>query len=226
METENKVIIEEPNESKNFPFFRIIIRNWVLILVLIIVCGIGGTMLGFITTKPVYTVKCDVMLKVYQNRTDKADTSLAKRYLPTIADTMVTPEVQKYARDNYKVAVSVGAVSITYNEDSLIFSVSYSDSNKEDAEKKLEAFLLAADFKMQEKTPVPVKKIQIVKMQNKNYFQVTDNKFQYTPIALAGGLVLGVIVAVLIYLLDNKVKDGKELESITGVSVLSYIDKV
>ena len=62
-ERKDNLTIEEG--KNNFPILKILYRNWILILSIVIICTVVGTLFGALTAKPVYTAKSNVMLKVY-----------------------------------------------------------------------------------------------------------------------------------------------------------------
>ena len=59
----------------------------------------------------------------------------------------------------------------------------------------------------------------------RNMININTNRTMYVLVGFLGGLVLGVVVAIMVFVLDNKVKDGYELEEITGSSVIAIIEK-
>ena len=67
--------------------------------------------------------------------------------------------------------------------------------------------------------------IEFVKTQNNINVSVSDKSKKSALISGAAGVGVAVLLFVLIYLFDNKVKTVTELEDITGVDVLATISK-
>lgn len=228
-ERKDNLTIEEG--KNNFPILKILYRNWILILSIVIICTVVGTLFGALTAKPVYTAKSNVMLKVYleTNGTESIsnNTSFAKKYLPTIADVVKSPAIINGAKeigepDN---GISAGSVSVGYSNNSLIFSISYTDADKDLAVQRLDKVIESASKSFKQDKPIAVEAIELVKMQNVTSVSTSGGYAKYVVISLVAGMVFGVIIAILVYLLDNKLKDEKELEELTGVSVLSYLSE-
>lgn len=223
--------ITEKSSDKSFPFFRILYRNLALIVVIIVASLIIGTVYGTVVVKPVYTAKCDAIFKVNilgsGDSYKQGSTSLAKSSLPTCSDFIKSPAVEAAARNaSGDRSISRNAVSVSYSTDSLIISISYTASTQEAAERRLGAYMDAAATEFEAKTPVEnVSSISLVKLQNVYKITESNDGSNYIFIGFIAGVVLGITVAVLRYLLDNKLKDKDEVEEITGVSLLSYIDK-
>lgn len=219
--------IEEKKEG--IPFFKILCRNWILILCIIIACGVCGTVFGAVTSKTTYTAKSNVMLKVHLESSGTesitSNTSFAKKYLPTIADVIKSPAIVNKAKTvgEKDEGISSGAITVKYDTDSLIFSISYKDADEEKAVERLNKVIEAASISFRQDRPIAVESIELVKMQNEFSVSSSSGGGKYIYLSILAGAVIGVIAAVMIYVLDNKVKDEKELEEITGVSVLSYI---
>lgn len=228
---EDQNINFESSAYRSFPFFRILYRNLTLIIAIIVIAGVLGALYGFLTVKPVYTAKCDAIFNVRLDNSEQImsgnNSSFAKKALPTFSDFITSPAVENAARQQSKdYGISRGAVSVTYGNDSLKISISYTAGTADLAEKRLDAYIEAADAQFKEKTPYPeVKSIALVKLQNNYRITQSSGASNYVLIGIVGGVVLGVAIAVLRYLLDNKMKDKAEIEEITGVSLLSYIDK-
>lgn len=228
-ERKDNITVEE--SKNNFPILKILYRNWILILCITIICTLLGTAFGALTAKPVYTAKSNVMLKVYLETSGTEsisnNTSFAKKYLPTIADVVKSPAIINGAKeigepDN---GISAGAVSVSHSNNSLIFSISYTDVNKDLAISRLDKVIESASTSFRQDKPIAVEAIELVKMQNETSVSVSGGYAKYVVIGLVAGIVFGVMIAILVYLLDNKIKDEKELEEITGVSVLSYLSE-
>ena len=220
----------EGKEKESIPFFRILYRNLVLIVIFTIAFVMLGAFYSIFMIKPVYTAQCDAIINVrFESGAESTTrgTSIAKNSLMTFSDFIKTSAVEKTARENSQDSgISRSAVGVSYSTDSLIITISYTASTPEDATKRLSAYISAADTEFQKKKPIEsVRAISLVELQNKYIVSESKGSMKYVLIGLFVGAALGVGIAMLRYLLDNKLKDKAELEELTGVSLLSYIDK-
>jgi len=231
---------EENQEVSKFPLWRILYKNFWFMLIITILVGALGTGYGILKAKTVYTAKSNVLLSVSISKNTEEtkanyDISLAKLYLPTLTEVMKSTVVLNRANDMYKEKypdrgrdIQLGAVAINYNDDSLIFSISYTDSNEVLCEEKLAVFIQACSNELNENGDEFFHAQKFLLTQTKNNFIVNEsnNLVMYVIVGIGAGLVFSVLMVFLIYLLDNKVKTSAELEGLTETSVLAYIDKV
>ena len=230
---------EKDTAYKSFPFFRILYRNLTLIICIFIAFGALGTAYGIVTQKPVYTASCQVIVNVkLEKEMYTGNTSLSKFYMKTVSEAIVTEEVASCARtidpNDRDYAIYSGAVNVSYAADSLILLIKYTAPTAQLAKSKLKKYIKAADKVLWQGNEEESEGNTFGKMgrpgslqeiQNDYSIDVTSGKTTFIIIGFIAGLVLGVVVAVLRYLLDNKLKDKDELEEIVGVSLLSYIEK-
>ena len=218
----------------SFPIWKLLYRNlWLILIVTILVGGIAAVY-GFLTSKPKYTATCSVLLSISLDSTvdetnSATDISLSKLYLPTVTEIIASPKVEKGANEIYKGQgrINLNSVGVSHNENSLIFSMRYTDLSPELAKSKLKTFVEAGDRVLKEKGPDYVPAKEFILTQTQREFNVTSFhdgvKFVVTGAII--GLVGSVAFVFLRYVLDNKFKSSKELEEITGVSVIAYIEK-
>lgn len=234
---EEKEILVELSESdekkeRSFPFFKILYRNLLLIVIATVIGLAVGLSLAFIRNKPVYTAKCDVILKlsldtngISSEQTVANSLILAKNYMRTMADTISAPDTVEKARSYNGNDISAGKISVVYSSNNMMFTVSYSDADGETAKKKLADVIKASQYEIVERKPVEGTNIKFIETQ-KDYTVVrSDKKVAYAVVGACAGLGISVIVAFTAYYLDNKIKSEEELEELTGVSLLSYIEK-
>ena len=224
---EETVKTVESNTYKSFPFFRILYRNLTMIIVIILALTVLGGAYGFLRVKPVYSASCDVIFNVKQSNSDtlSVNTSFAKTYLRTITTLINSPRVEEEAKKTDKY-ISRGAVSVNSGSDSLIITLSYTSDDPAVAKTRLDAYIAAADSVLQDTLPTAnTTRISFEKLQNDYRVSKYENKESYIIIGFVGGVVIGVALSVLIYLLDNKMKDKDEVEEIVGASLLAYIEK-
>ena len=220
--------------ERSVPFFRIVSKNLLLIALITILCTLIGAMYGILFVKPQYTASHSIILRttvadtsVGNNTTNNA--SLGKIYIPMIEEHINSPEFLSeankiYRKDHKTGRISSGAISIQYNENSLIFTMSYTDASKKVATDKLQAVYLAANEKLSEY--IKAENVSLLQTNNNPSVSVNDGFMKTIIFGLLIGVVLSVIIVIVKYVLDNTIHDKQEFEEITGTSVIAYIDKV
>lgn len=224
---ENNTAVEN-QEEKVFPFWQILYKNLLLIIIITVLCGALGTAAGFVCAKPVYTASSDIMLKVvFDNGSNNVvnNNTLSKRTLPTVADTISSPDIINVAR-GYRDDADIYAknISVDYSNKSLIFSIGYVDDNEIDAKLRLADIITAVKMEFKDRHSTTFTDIEFVETQSEYKITVTNKLATYIIIGFVGGAVAGVIVAILVFVLDNKIKDCRELEELTGLSVIAVIE--
>lgn len=233
---EKEILIEvsETNEKdeKAFPFFKILYRNVILIAIATIIGLVAGLSVAFVRNKPVYTAKCDVILKlsldtngISSEQTIANSLVLAKNYMRTMADTISAPDTVEKATSYNGNDIRANKIGVDFSSNNMMFTVSYSDADGETAKMKLADVIKASQFEIIERKPVEGTNIMFIETQKEYYVVRSDKKVAYAVAGACAGLGISVIVAFLAYYLDNKVKSEEELEELTGVSLLSYIEK-
>lgn len=237
MEELNTLSVEpEQKEKRSFPFFKILYKNIILILVIFLAFGIGGTLLGNFTVKTTYTANYSVMLRVsYDEETTKTATdiqsmnSLSEKYMATLVDIIKTRDIISVAQkgkegDEFYGWINSGSVGIT-TSNSLIFTIKYSDKDINRAKLGVERIIYSTNKLISERNPFTAKSVDLVQMQYTPTISSSRSFVKYIVGGFIIGAVLGIGVALLTYLLDNKMKDAGELEEITGTSLISSIPK-
>lgn len=235
--------MENDVQKSSTPFLRILKARLVWIILISVVFVLAGYCYGKFIAKPVYTASCDVIVKLryvdsltgdndhsVANSNKLNDFSLAQRMMPTIVDIVESPNVISLAKTrNGDEGINRGSFNASYDKDSLIFNVSYTDYDPELAKGRLEDVF--ATFKVYIPESEDIKEIiiasdiEFVKTQNNINVSVSDNSKKAALISGAAGVVFSTVLSVLIYLFDNKVKTVKELEEITGVDVLTTLSE-
>ncbi len=236
--------MENDVQKSSTPFLRILKARLVWIILISVVFVLAGYCYGKFIAKPVYTASCDVIVKLryvddslngdsdhsVANSNKLNDFSLAQRMMPTIVDIVESPNVISLAKTrNGDEGINRGSFNASYDKDSLIFNVSYTDYDPELAKGRLEDVF--ATFKVYIPESEDIKEIiiasdiEFVKTQNNINVSVSDNSKNAALISGAAGVVFSTVLFVLIYLFDNKVKTVKELEEITGVDVLTTLSE-
>ena len=224
----------ENNKNQNgFPFFKILYKNIVLLIIITVIIGVFGSFIGSAVDKPSYTKKCEVMLRVnvgYGSINISNNTSVAKDYLPTVAGAIRSPATMEIARtirgaENIDTGIKRNSVSVSYTEDSLIFSISYTDSTPELAERRLKDVLSATNVLLTENSLIAVRSVELIELQNTYSTSTSSDLIYYVVASWAIGIAIAVVVVVLKHLLDNKMKTTADLEEFTESEVLACIDK-
>ena len=182
MDENNKVVENKDTLTSRFSVIDFVRRFIVFIVIITILSTLAGFGIAVLKDKPLYTARKNVMLtmKIVQQNGSTETTnniSLAQRYLPNVKENIGTPLFVDYARNLYDNAnefngrrsgsLSAGRISVGIGEESLIFSISYSDYNEQAAKDKLECVIESASYNI--KQPgilVDVEEVSIVPMQN------------------------------------------------------------
>ncbi len=224
-------------ERISFPLWKILFKNLILIIVLTVLCTLSGTVYGKLTVKPVYTAKSTVILTTSLDPSSVAagsastDLSLSKLTLPSIISLISSPETISVANDIYKGEGEITEGNIgTVSGDTCIFSIYYVDSDPTIAKEKLEAVIsgtraIFTKYEQEGKKIISAGEVDFIPTQTEPSVSYSDKSGQYVLIGFATGLILSLLIAVLIYLFDNKVKDISDLEEISGSSVIAFISK-
>ena len=223
-------------EERAFPIFRILYKNLIFIILLTILCGLLGAGYGIMKDKTVYKASCSAVFRAsisgsQSAASDASNTvSLGKIYIPMVEDAIKSPAFMERANEELKEkegfeneTVSTGAITLSFKEESLIFSISYSDFNESSAREKLQtvvdvAKIMLADY-------LPARDVSIIATSRHINVTSSRNFAKYVTIAVVIGVAIGVVLSVLRYTLDSAVRDKGEIEEMTGVSVIASIEK-
>lgn len=231
--------VETVSSSNPVSFFRIFTKNLVLIILITVFSVLCGVLYSILNVKPTYTASRSVILRTavdVEDDSKKSATSatnnatLAKIYLPDVEVAMKSPNVIARANENYineqdaMDKVRSGAVSVRYGENSLIFTVSYTDLDEEIAKSKLDALIKAASYKLPEL--IEATDVSLINVQNDADISVKSSFNKYIIFGFAIGVILSFGLVMIKYALDNTVKNKNEYEYLTGVNVIAVIDKV
>lgn len=240
MTDRDRLTMVETSTSENpVSFLRIMRKNIILVILIVVLSALCGVLYSVLYVKPVYTASRSVILRTFvdieEDRTNTSatnDATLAKIHLPNVEAAMKSPNVLSLATEYYKqdnateevVNVSGGGVSVKYGDSSLIFSISYTDADANVAKGKLSSLIKAASEKLPEL--LEAKDVSLINVQNKDI--VTEKSSSNKSIVLSTILGVGIafVVVIIMYALDNTVKNKNEFEYLTGVSVIAVIDKI
>ncbi len=225
-------------EEKRFPVVKILLKRIWFIICAVVIGAAAGLCYALFARGTVYTAKTDVILItqiLYPSESGeyisvRDNLNFARVYLPTLATNVVSPVYVNEANRIYNEAagktdeksVSGSAIKVDYGEESLIFSVSYTDKDEKAAAEKLDA--LIESMRRNTVNFMGASKSEIRKVQDEATVTADDGVLKFSLIGLAAGLVLGVGAVFLLYFADNTVKDADELKAITGAELLAKVD--
>lgn len=223
-------------ESTNtLSFFNAILKRWVLIVMVTVLCALAGLAYSLMYVKPTYTASRSVILRLsvgdLQANTVTTDVALSKIYLPDVMEFVGSPAVINRANEllGSEKSVKSGSIAVKYGNkdlDSLIFSISYTDSSAKVAEARLNAVIESVMLVDEEMGVIEAEDFSLIPTQNDTDFSMNNKFSTYVILGVVAGLVISVVLAVILNLADNTVVDKNEFEEVTGVSVLSNINKI
>ena len=225
------VTVEEKSEDSGSLFaFLLFLRRFIVLIVIFIILGAAlGLGLAFVKDKKVYTqTKSVIVIATMDNKSTYASITLTKNLSNNIPDLIKTPVFINKANEIYGLdgtgKITSSAISVKGNEN-MIFTISYSDYDKDVAEKKLCDYIEAVKAEI-DNGYLTADKVIVNDIDNEPRTSVSSGLVKYILLGLAGGVIIGLAMAFLIYLFDNTVSNKSELERLTGAAVVAYIDDV
>ncbi len=229
----------ENNNQKAFPFFKVLYKNIVLIILITVLCALLSFGYSLLNKKTSVTVSQSVILRTSvsssMGSSQSTNASHGKIYINEIRDIITNPKaiekINAYYTDVFGEdagKISAGAIGISSKENSLIFNISYTDKDEEIAFNKLTAiYTVANDQLIKEDIKAdPGSKLILTDGTGKILSSITTSDTSKNIILGAiVGIVISVAIAFILYVLDNTVKDKDEFEELTGVSILAYLEK-
>ncbi len=215
--------------------FSAILKKWILIVLVTILCALLGLGYSAIFIRPTYTASRSVILRLsvgdLKANTVTTNVSLAKIYLPTVKGFVSSPAVIAKANEIYdgEGSISIGSISVPDGDsdsDSLIFSISYTDMDMESAEKKLDTIIESVMIVDEEKHVIETEDFSLIPTQRNCTFSVNNKFTSYIFLGAGAGLVISVLVVLILYFMDNTVVSKEEFEETMGVDVLANIKKL
>ncbi len=224
------------NENAQNRFFLKLLQEIgkkIFIIIIAVVVGIfGGLAYCYFLDMPTYTATKTVMLVTNITSNDNGqeasnDVTLSKIYLTDVSKLISTPIFVNDANDIYKDdggigSISAGSIKVDYNSDSLIFNISYTDTSTTHIKKKLNAVIESAKINLtgQIMASTPT----LLDMQVDPIIKTNKNILTDVILGALVGAVIGLAIIVLLYALDNTIRDKEEFEKITGALCLSHIE--
>ena len=213
--------------------FTLLYKN----LAIIILAGILGLLVGFgvgvLKEKPIYTESTSVMLLAEvdassENTSNTQDMALSQYWLSDVKELLGSHSFVSIVNKSYKAKggqgeIYAGSINVSYyKDDSLIFSISYTDADEVLAGKKLNAVVEEAKEYLKDK--LVADNVELKETTNVNAKSVSYDYKSYLIIGAIAGLLIAVSFYVIKYLLDNTVKEKSEIEELTGVNVFACIE--
>lgn len=229
----NPAQTEQEKPQSVLRLFKVLYKNIVLIIMGMVLFGLIGYGYAYLNVRTVHTASYSMILRTVVDPTPTGSTainnaSLAKIYVEVLSPAVKSAEVIDLANEIYnvdgdKTPISGGSASVSTNENSFIFKISYSDYDANIAREKLDALILGMVEKLPEYSVA--EDITLIKVQNGATFSSSNSSMRYIVLGIGAGLVFGVAIALIRFFADNTVKDREEFEEMTGVSVLSHLGK-
>ena len=214
--------------ERNIPIWQIIYKRLILIILITVLCSLVGLMYSALTVKPVYTARTAVILKLeVDNPGISANTNnikLAKQYFPTIKEIILSPKVTKAATEEYGSEIKSSKLNIGFKEESMIFSIAYSEMSPTEAEEKLLVLIETATDFLQEDGVIQSKSVDLVPVQNTVDISVSNNFASNVIIGFAIGLIGSIALAFVLYFMDNTLKEKEDVENLLGVDVIAHVE--
>lgn len=235
---ENKV--DEIKEVKDTSLFVVLWRNITIILVTFIIGLSAGVGLAFLKSQVTYTVTKRVMFVAKYSESGVGNSAgndmvLAKLYLPNTVDKIMSPLFVADANDIYKgygaytapngnTPISSGAISASFGEKSLIFTLAYTDVSIEVASAKLKAVIASAQLNLKDEKVMVASEATIREVENRVTIRENNNFATFVVLFAFLGLAAGVAFVLIRKALDDTVKDKYAMEEITGIPFLAAIE--
>ena len=230
------------NAQRKIPFFKLMYKNLFLEILIVALCTLIMIGLTMLVGKTHYTVNQSFMLRTsvvssLGNASQSANASHGKLYMPMVKDSITNPKAMQEINETYKERfggdfgqVDPKAIEISYKENSLIFNISYTDIDETAAKQKLGVIFEIANINLGNDIKGNVELIPTDGVEQDGsvrYYSIeSSNSFlQNSMIGIAIGIVIAAAVVYMKYVLDNTIKSKTELELITGVGVLSFVEK-
>ena len=227
---DNNQYTPAPSGGMTFRQLLLILRANVFIIVAIIVIAALVGIVYYTTEKPEYSARQSLIVRcVNSNGENSMSTANLNTIVESCKQTVVIEEANRLyfgGEGSEELAILSSNVDVSYNSEqtSYYIYITYTDSDRDEAAKKVNCLVEAA------KT-VGAKLASEGLSMTVTFMEVNDDPDisaqSNAKLVLALCIVAGVIVAVLVvlfrYLLDDTVKTKEELERITGTKVFAFL---
>lgn len=230
--------IQDNESGGSFVLFFGFIRRFFLLILLFTLIGLGvGTWFAYKKDQTVYTqTKSVILLARIEGSAQTTNLSLTKKYMPTVQGIITTPKFIKEANAQYRSNggsgyIYAGSISVQTGS-GMILNISYTDDNPTVAEKKLDAFIKAANDVIQTggwnegEGLITADGVDFKPIDNAPITTSSNEFVKFILLGVLGGIVIGFALAFMIYLFDNTVRSKDDLERLTGSTVIAYLDDI
>ncbi len=206
--------------QKTFDFkelFYVLKKNFIveaLIFVVILALGVVYTRIN----TDYYVSYATVVLRaeVGSSTSDYNDTVLSKMYLTTISSLMKDDAIIDRANKEYEGGgISAGALTVSFDEDSLMLKLSYRDYSYQNSIDKLDAIIDVCEEISSGGEFFPAS-IRIVKISPQTKSGQASDDTRILTLAIIGAVVAVAAYAILMYFIKDRISSVERLESVTG----------
>ncbi|MFA6830304.1 MAG: hypothetical protein WCR67_06370 [Bacilli bacterium] len=250
-EKDQKNFSEEQEEEKEglslADIWHMITKHWIGLVIIFVVCALGGGVYGLGLKKPVWSASGSVIIVYDSNSDDDTKTSTVTttdflnsfNYVISARDTindtpimtLVTESVNAKYSSNYKVSqikklVYASARTYTSLEKSLYVDITANTSDKDFTLDLVSITLQTALSTISTDSRYTFLKNRIFVTSTPTKDDISDTSTSATVIIGAGaaiGLVLGILYGIIFELCSTKIGSIRDIESITGLKVIGTI---
>lgn len=208
--------------------FESLKKRYKLIIAITLGFTIISIILSFFVIKPKYEANTKLFIGKQESKKtdyDSNDVQMYQKLLTTYAEVLKTDDIieksLEKANINENINTAESNLKVTPRADTQILEVSYTDTNKENAAKFLNA--LITNFMKESKKLIPNGNTQIIQKVKVPEKAVSPNKKLNILIAFVLGLMISVGVSLLLEFMDNTFKSKDELEKFLEIPVLATI---
>ncbi len=232
------------NSSNKLSLFKLLYYRWKTILAVALICIVLGTTFSILKNNVSYKASKSVMLvtEMVSKKDVELENAVTGDIINDIFEQIKSDKYVAMVNEEYQsegVNISKSAISTSKNnEDTFIFTITYTASSPEKAVSNLEYIIEFSGLDKYEK-PIAGKDPR-----PENFFefhtaadtitlkevQRDATVYENNPLAkniilsVFLSLVLAVLVALIVGLFDNTIIDKNQLEEITGANLLAFID--
>lgn len=213
--------------------FRYLLSKFYIAAFIVVVVVLAGEVYSTYFKTPLYRSTTKLVLTSSQSDTSSAavtnnDVTLSNNLVKTYSEIVVSRGVLTKVIDNLGLKMTpdelAGKVSVTSTNNTQIISVAVSDANADEAEKI--ANEIAIVFKAEIFDLYKIDNVQVVDKAQKANAPYNVNVLKQTLQFLAAGLALGIGVVLVMFYLDNTIKNSQVVEDKVGLVVLGVVPKV
>ena len=199
--------------------------------VVIILLGVAFAVAGFIGTKvfmsPVYTSTTKMVVLTKENNGNitnsdlQASSSLSKDYAELIQSRTVLEGVINELGLDTSYEGLLNTISVSIPDETRIITISVTDENPSEAAEIADAIRNASAEHIQ--AVMDTEAVNVVDMANIPESPSSPDTRLNTLISAAVGVLLGIAIVVLRYMLDDTIKTAEDVEKYLGLSTLGNI---